>query len=104
MSQQAKDGMVFWNKPGIVNVHGRDRIYASLNLITPSYRSGFEAFCSKSTSEVYTEVLIHDLNMTQAMVILSQCEFGETKVRELSSWVPGFSRPRICEVLWDFSS
>ena len=89
MSKYAKNGMVFWNDLGIVHVPMTGTDDANLNLITPSYRSGFEPGYSKSTSEVHKEVSIHEL--------------GENKVRT-SVLGSRFHRLGICEVIWDFSS
>lgn len=63
----------------------RDRVYANLSLIRISDRSGLEPDYSKSTIEVYKRLFVLDLNLTQGLRLVSQCELGESSVEALPS-------------------
>ena len=49
----------------------RDRLYANLNLVRPSYRSGLEPDYFKSTSEVYNDIFKHNLKPKQGLAMLA---------------------------------
>ena len=82
----------------------RDRVYANLSLLRISARSGLEPDYSKSTSEVYKGLIVLDLNLTQGLRLVSQCELGESSVEALPSWFLGFTRRRKCTRLRGFGA
>ena len=77
----------------------RDRIYAILNLANPSDVSGLEADYSKSTEEVFQNVVLNYLSTRDTLDILSQCEMRSLKAIKVPSWVPDWTVPNECEPL-----
>ena len=75
----------------------RDRIYAILNLTFPSDVSGLEVDYSKSTEEVFQNVVLNFLSTRGTLDILSQCETRTPKAIKVPSWVPDWFVPNECE-------
>jgi Heterokaryon incompatibility protein (HET) len=70
----------------------RDRIYATLSMLTVQERMGFEPDYSKTVSEVYQEVLLRHIDNKRYLDLLANA--GITKEEDWPTWVPNWSIPR----------
>lgn len=69
----------------------RDRIYAIMNLAHPWDVFGLEADYSKSTEEVFQNVVLSHLSTTGTLNLLRQCEISTIKAIKVPSWVPDWT-------------
>ncbi|CAF9942173.1 hypothetical protein IMSHALPRED_003398 [Imshaugia aleurites] len=77
----------------------KDKVYALLSLVHPDDRRSLEPDYSKSTStsDVYKQLFIHDMEEKHELLLLSHCELGEERIKGLPSWVPDLSQPKKCD-------
>lgn len=71
----------------------RDRIYAILYLVVESERLGIRPDYTKTTMEVFRDLMIRSLDKNDALNLLPECELSEEPT-QLPSWVPNWDRPR----------
>ena len=75
----------------------RDRVYAILNLTCDFL--GFEPDYSKTTKDVFKSVVLAYTSSTD-LTVLSQCEMRRDRETNFPSWVPDWTKPPECEMLY----
>ncbi|KAH8592667.1 heterokaryon incompatibility protein-domain-containing protein [Bisporella sp. PMI_857] len=70
----------------------RDRIYATLSMLTVQERMGLEPDYSNPVSEVYQDVLLRYIDSKRDLNLL--VDAGITKEEDWPTWVPNWSIPR----------
>ncbi|KAL8884389.1 MAG: hypothetical protein Q9215_007550 [Flavoplaca cf. flavocitrina] len=73
----------------------RDRIYGVLNLAEKSERFGIEPDYTKTTAQVFRDVMLNSISGTRSLDLVTCCELQDERV-EIPSWVPNWSSPRRC--------
>lgn len=76
----------------------KDKIYAVLNLVPYRKRKGLESDYSKSTFEVYQDVVLYTLRKHVNLEMLRFCELGQP-LADKPTWVPDWSFPNVCNPL-----
>ena len=79
----------------------RDRIYAILNLVKMQERADIRPDYSKSTREVFEEVVLKTIFELGRLSIITACEINTTKLVDLPSWVPDWTTARLCNPIWN---
>ena len=79
----------------------RDRIYAILNLVKMQERVHIRPDYSKSTREVFEEVVLKSIFEAGRLSVITACEIHTTKLVELPSWVPDWTNARLCNPIWN---
>lgn len=77
----------------------RDRIYAVLNLVNERDRLGIQPDYRKNLVEVFRDLIVQAIFEYWNPTVLSCCELG-TEIDAMPSWIPDWSRPRICDDIW----
>ena len=77
----------------------KDKIYALLNLVDQRGRRGLKPNYFKSVSEAYQDIVMYFLETHKHLWMLSFCELGKT-VEDKPTWVPDWSSPNVCNLLW----
>ncbi len=73
----------------------RDRIYAVLGMLDAPSRRQIVPDYSKTTRDVYTEIVLEDIKKEKSLRMFRQCEVRYSpRDLELPSWVPDFSVPK----------
>ncbi|CAO1603224.1 hypothetical protein XANCAGTX0491_006816 [Xanthoria calcicola] len=75
----------------------RDKIYAVLNLVSEQERRGIQPDYTKSTSEVFRDLMLTRTLGAKDLTLLTICELQDDR-GELPSWVPNLSVPMRCEI------
>ena len=73
----------------------RDRIYGVLNLVEKSERFGIEPDYTKTTAQVFRDMMLSSISRTRGLNLVTCCELQDERV-EIPSWVPNWSSPRRC--------
>lgn len=73
----------------------RDRIYGILHLLEESERLETKSDYTKTTVEVYRDLMIRSFSQTDELSLLSCCELSD-ELNQLPSWVPKWSHRRKC--------
>ncbi|KAL9577502.1 MAG: hypothetical protein Q9212_006321 [Teloschistes hypoglaucus] len=76
----------------------RDRIYGILHLLLDSERLGIQPDYTKTTVEVYRDLVIRTSSQLRHLSLLRCCELSGEPT-QLPSWVPNWSLPRKCTSL-----
>ncbi|KAI4234461.1 MAG: hypothetical protein LQ349_003787 [Xanthoria aureola] len=76
----------------------RDKIYAVLNLVSEDERRGIQPDYTKSTSEVFRDLILTSTLGAKDLTLLTICELQDDR-GELPSWVPNLSVPMRCEII-----
>ena len=77
-----------------------DKIYAVLNLMSEYERRGIQPDYTKTTSEVFRDLMLTSIFDYEDLGLLTICELQDDR-GELPSWVPNLSVPRRCEIIND---
>ena len=73
----------------------RDRIYGVLNLVEESNRLGIKPDYTKTTVQVFQDVMLSSVSRTRSLSLLTCCELhGERD--DIPSWVPNWTIPKRC--------
>lgn len=81
----------------------KDKIYAILNLVDKRERMGLEPDYSRSTFEVYQDVVFYSLINRKSLQLLRFCERREPAA-DKPTWVPDWSSPNDCNLLQHFEA
>lgn len=80
----------------------KDKIYAILNLVDKRKTIGLEPDYSRSTFEVYQDVISYSLKKGKNLELLRFCERREPAA-DKPTWVPDWSSPNNCNLPQDFT-
>ena len=79
----------------------RDRIFAILNLVQMQERVHIRPDYSKSTRDVFEEVVLNTIFELGRLSIITACEIHTNKLVDLPSWVPDWTNARLCNPIWN---
>ncbi|KAL8650250.1 MAG: hypothetical protein Q9226_005219 [Calogaya cf. arnoldii] len=77
----------------------RDKIYGVLNLVEETQKSSIQPDYTKTTVEVFRDVMLTCLLNYGDLKYLSCCELQDERGK-FPSWVPDWSVPNKCRILW----
>ncbi|KAI4187128.1 MAG: hypothetical protein LQ348_004135 [Seirophora lacunosa] len=77
----------------------RDRIYGVLNLVQEKERLGIQPDYTKTTAEVFRDMMVTSIFEYGDLTLLTCCELQDGS-GDVPSWVPNWSIPRECKEIW----
>ncbi|KAL8684828.1 MAG: hypothetical protein Q9218_008117, partial [Villophora microphyllina] len=77
----------------------RDRIFGILHLVSESERLRMQPDYSKTTLDVYRDMIVRSVFEDRDLSLLTCCEY-DGKPTNIPSWVPNWSKPRKSTEIW----
>ncbi|KAI4137257.1 MAG: hypothetical protein LQ341_005222, partial [Variospora aurantia] len=77
----------------------RDRIYGVLNLVQENQRLGIQPDYTKTTLEVFRDMMVNSIFEYGDLTLLTCCELHDER-GDIPSWVPNWSVSRKCKEIW----
>ncbi|KAL8774318.1 MAG: hypothetical protein Q9209_001069 [Squamulea sp. 1 TL-2023] len=77
----------------------RDKIYGVLNLTKESERLGIRPDYTKTTLEVFRDIMLKKIFEDNNLTLLTSCELQDER-GDIPSWIPNWPVPKTCKGIW----
>ncbi|KAI0866601.1 heterokaryon incompatibility protein-domain-containing protein [Xylaria cubensis] len=84
---------LIWDTRNAKCTDPRDRVYGLLSVVHKSYAIDLRPDYRKSVSEVYQDVVLHILERSKSLRLLTRCELDEFSNNGIPSWAPNLAIP-----------